>query len=103
MSWASMRTFLECAVTSSAAEPTDPALRKEFLRDGALNAMWKAWSTHMAIGGIEEAERDDQGLAPDKVLMRRQLLALSKQFLMRQLTQEMDRALEELRQWKAVE
>lgn len=78
----------------------NPVLRKEFLRDGALNAMWKAWSTHLGIAGLEEAEHDDAGLPLDKLTMRRQFLALSKKFLEAQRTREMDTALECLKEWR---
>lgn len=74
-------------------------LRKDFLRDGALNAMWQAHGFHRGLTAIEAALEEKPDLPPEKLTVRMQFLALTRSFLEIELTRQMRRALVELTAW----
>ena len=77
------------------------SLRGEFLRDGALNAIWLAHSCHMAVSALREA-----AIAPvppeitsEQAQHRATLFALAQGFVARQRDEQLVRAYSHLKIW----
>lgn len=79
----------------------NPPIREEFLRDGALSAIWQAHGAQAGVDALMEAMNDDPGLPPDKLTMRRQFIALAVKFHETQRDKQLNRALEALKLWDA--
>jgi len=71
----------------------NPPLREQFLRDGALNAAWKAHGYESGIEALQAAMEENPGLEPVKLAARRQFLAVTIKFLEASRDKQMERAL----------
>lgn len=69
-------------------------------RDRALNAMWKAWSCHLAIEGLGEVLLDTpEGLDADKAAARAQFIVIAQGFMEKTLEQKMFACMAQLQEW----
>lgn len=67
--------------------------REEFLRDGALNAMWLAHSMHLSVTAISEAQLRESSVP------QQAFAGAARKHLENRRDEQMLRALEELEQW----
>lgn len=77
----------------------NPDLREEFIRRGALNAIWKAHSADLAVEAVSQDIEHNPGLPPDKFAIRQKMMILAKTFLEKERDAQLHRALESLQQW----